>query len=233
MHASMGLIGVRLGMDGWRRGPARASKLRFARAPLVLAMFISLMVITSSAAAQAATLDSSGLPNGRSFELVSPEQKNGNFAGDDISEPEQPFYSIAAADGESVLFGGSGPIGETQSGIDEYSVARRSTNGWSTSSALPRPEVTSLLRFTKDNVGWIYPSSDNTRFAFTILPPVKEDFPWSHEISARQRWLVLNRQCPYGSPRGRRVPRRGRSRRPRRNRSERGLRIAGRFHPSL
>jgi hypothetical protein len=88
-----------------------------------------------------------GLPDGRVYELVSPADDDGNEAGASSlapsstgSVPAYEHYSVASAEGDSVFFETTGPMGESSSAdILEY-VATRTSSGWKTRSALPRPE---------------------------------------------------------------------------------------------
>jgi hypothetical protein len=87
-----------------------------------------------------------GLPDGRVYEQVSPTDKYGNEAGAGTNPTAFNLgailhYSIAAPDGNAVLFEGTGPMGESSAGYDGYFVARRTPSGWSTQSALPRAQI--------------------------------------------------------------------------------------------
>lgn len=85
----------------------------------------------------------SGLPDGRVYEQVSPPNKDGNQAGAGTDEQSngpgtgQERYALAAPDGDSVLFEGTGPMGETAAAYNTYFVATRSSGGWSTRSVMP------------------------------------------------------------------------------------------------
>ena len=87
-----------------------------------------------------------GLPDGRVYEQVSPADKNGNQAGAGTvtvgAPPGTKRYAVAAADGNSVLFEGTGPMGETDTGESQYFVATKNEEaaGWSTRAVLPRPQ---------------------------------------------------------------------------------------------
>jgi hypothetical protein len=79
---------------------------------------------------------SAGLPNGRVYEQVSPADKSGNTAGVVGGEPRSGY---ARADGNAVMFRGSGAMGASVSGVDTSFIAQRYTEGWATRSATPRP----------------------------------------------------------------------------------------------
>jgi hypothetical protein len=74
----------------------------------------------------------------RVYELVSPLEKNGSVAG--ASNQGEQIYTVAEADGDGVVFGGLGAVGETSSGLDLFTVARRGASGWGDRAAMPRGE---------------------------------------------------------------------------------------------
>jgi len=83
-----------------------------------------------------------GLPDGRVYEQVSPADKNGNEAGAGTSTQGErvtaaEHYALAAADGDSVLFETTGPMGETASAETEFFVAQHSSGGWKTHAVIP------------------------------------------------------------------------------------------------
>ncbi|MHB1538437.1 MAG: hypothetical protein ACYCUM_08600 [Solirubrobacteraceae bacterium] len=75
-----------------------------------------------------------GLPDGRVYEVVSPL----NTAATTGPERNLPPVMFAGAGGNEVAFFNTGPMGETQTGWDFWSVAHRTANGWHTRGALPR-----------------------------------------------------------------------------------------------
>jgi hypothetical protein len=85
-----------------------------------------------------------GLPDNRVYEQVSPTDKNGNNAGastnTEVLFGGLDHYALAAADGNGVLFEGSGPMGETAAGYNLYFEAQRSAAGWSTRAIMPRAQ---------------------------------------------------------------------------------------------
>jgi hypothetical protein len=81
-----------------------------------------------------------GLPDGRVYELVSPAQKNGNQAGATTSIFDTgglERYGLASPDGDSVLFEGTGPMGESPWAASLWFVATREGFGWHTRALLP------------------------------------------------------------------------------------------------
>jgi len=90
-----------------------------------------------------------GLPDGREYVQVSPADKNGNQAGGSTTTIDVGainHYGLASADGNAVLFEGTGPIGESPSGSNKWFVATKNVgaSGWSTRSLLPAEESRNL-----------------------------------------------------------------------------------------
>jgi hypothetical protein len=144
---------VRRGPLSWTQGHQSCRQL-FAATPLlagVMALLAALglvgAVMPSTAAAYATVASpptystASGLPDGRVYEQVSPTDKNGNEAGVGTNQHlgAKRHYALAAPDGNSVVFEGTGAMGEATAAYDEYFIAHRSADGWSTTSVLPRP----------------------------------------------------------------------------------------------
>jgi hypothetical protein len=79
------------------------------------------------------------LPDGRVYEQVSPANKNGNIAG--VNVGDEPQGAIAAADGNSVLYGASGAIGVAVGSplqIEPVVSRHYPGRGWETVAAKPR-----------------------------------------------------------------------------------------------
>jgi hypothetical protein len=83
-------------------------------------------------------LPGSSVGASRVYELVSPLEKNGSVAG--ANNEGKQAYTVAEADGDGVVFGGLGAVGETSSGLDLFTVARRGASGWGDRAAVPRGE---------------------------------------------------------------------------------------------
>jgi hypothetical protein len=95
-----------------------------------------------------------GLPDNRVYEQVSPTDKNGNNAGANTNVSlgyGTAHYALAAADGNGVLFEGSGAMGETAAGYNLFFEASKNVNGrecpdsggspgsrWCTRAIMPR-----------------------------------------------------------------------------------------------
>jgi hypothetical protein len=113
-----------------------------------------------------------GLPDGRVYEQVSPVDKNGNEAGAGTNHTNETVgaalhYSLAAPDGNAVLFEGTGPMGESTAGYDALFIAKRTSTGWTTRAALPREEIpTPPVGTLGVQPTWLDPSSDLTHLLF-------------------------------------------------------------------
>jgi hypothetical protein len=120
---------------------------------LLPALVLASLALPASASAYA-TLEAppifssaTGLPDGRVYEQVSPADKNGNEAGAGTNPQgvgAQDHYGLAAAGGDSVLFEGTGPMGESPWGASQYFVASKNQGsaGWSTRALLPAAQQT-------------------------------------------------------------------------------------------
>lgn len=143
-----------------------------------------------------------GLPDGRVYEQVSPTDKDGNEAGTGTNKTlayALSRYSLAAADGNSVLFEGSGAFGETAAGYNLYFVSERTAAGWKTRSTLPRaqkPTTGGTITIQPDRVD---PSADLSHVIFKsssglFAPPPYPACGYEHEGSEQ---LYLSGSDPF------------------------------------
>ncbi len=115
-----------------------------------------------------------GLPDGRVYEQVTPRNKYGN----EVGHPgfgSTPAFGNAAADGDSVLYPSDGALtaGAISGNSNVLYVSRRSSDGWTTRSAMP--EGIPGSKNLEENNGyfaqvphWLYPSADLSHLAFLI-----------------------------------------------------------------
>jgi hypothetical protein len=131
----------------------------------------------------------SGLPDGRVYEQVSSQKKNGNEAGIELqSGGLVPGYAVATPDGERVVFFQVGPSGETSSGTDLYSVATRNPQtGWQVSAALPPGFGSNASNFTGEEPKAFVPSADLSRFLFATTYSFQEENPDATESTGLYR----------------------------------------------
>jgi hypothetical protein len=113
-----------------------------------------------------------GLPDNRVYEQVSPANKNGNSAGAALAtfdNPGEEHYALAAPDGNSVLFEGTGPMGETATPLTQYFVASKNEGaaGWSTRALTPATQQAATEIGIADPPLWhIDPSADLSHVMF-------------------------------------------------------------------
>ena len=99
-----------------------------------------LALLAWTASAPAATvcptsgLGSGHLPDCRVYEQVSPFDKNAYEAGS--VGAENPGISFASPDGSRTFYGTSGAMGETEAGVQPYTMSTRGPDGWHARSAL-------------------------------------------------------------------------------------------------
>jgi hypothetical protein len=114
-----------------------------------------------------------GLPDGRAYEQVSPVDKNGNEAGagtnsNNVLDGAGYHDAVAALDGNAVLFEGTGAMGESTAGYDLWFVAKRTSAGWTTRSALPREDIPTPPEGTLSVLpGLVIPSADLSHIVFS------------------------------------------------------------------
>jgi len=122
-----------------------------------------------------------GLPDGRVYEQVSPANKNGNEAGVGTGRylGALSHYALAAADGNGVLFEGTGAMGEATAGYNLYFEAQRSAAGWRTRAIMPRTQQPTTEGTLFVEPFSVDPSSDLSHVVFaaehaTYAPPPDE-----------------------------------------------------------
>jgi hypothetical protein len=113
------------------------------------------------------------LPDGRVYEQVSPQIKNGFDAG---ALGGQAKYSVATADGNGVLYGTRGPMGIVHRGLQDFAVGRRGAEAWSAESALPAGSSDRIFALTYSAFS-VVPSSDLTKILFTAAGSFVPDNP--------------------------------------------------------
>jgi hypothetical protein len=128
------------------------------------------------------------LPDGRVYEQVSPPNKNGNVVNNPFDEQELTgSFGLAAESGNSVVFVGTGAMGNAFDGLIGEFVARRSATGWSTSSAVPRLlEPLNIIATEGPNV--VVPSLDFSSFLFGSFGLYVSTEPF-HESSSSNIFL--------------------------------------------
>ena len=157
-----------------------------------------------------------GLPDGRVYEEVSPPNKYSSNAGalhlhKTEENPEgQDFYwgeSVASADGNGMFFGGTGPMGESVSGLDSFFVAQRTSTGWSTRSALPRAlglegeggpgGLLDPVQYAPPQ--WVDPAADLSSVAFSSMSPYTPS-PYGIKDAAEFGYVYLAGSDPLAAP---------------------------------
>lgn len=98
-----------------------------------------------------------GLPDGRVYEMVSPANKPGSEAGSPIAGT--PPYIVAGPEGDEVAYSNSGPVGETSTGLDFFTIAKRSDTGWASRGAVPRGIGTQAVFLTNPDHGLSFAST--------------------------------------------------------------------------
>lgn len=120
-------------------------------AVVVVCSSCAILLSVSASAGAYATLapppqpsSSSGLPDGRVYEEVSPPNKHGYQAGAIGTNPETPALvgvngSVASPNGDAVSFSSAGPAAETDSsGLNLTFVAEKTLGGWVSRSTMAR-----------------------------------------------------------------------------------------------
>jgi hypothetical protein len=124
--------------------------------PTALVAALAAVVVT---VAMLPALAGAFLPDGRIYEQASPPYKNGNVVSGGT-------FGLASADGNAVMYIGSGAMGAAySSNINEFD-SHRTPYGWTTVSAIPRQQ--SAMNFWS-GPQTVTPSNDFTRFLFASL----------------------------------------------------------------
>ena len=129
------------------------------------ALLATLVIAAAFAVLPTAALGS--LPDKRVYEQVSPANKNGNEAGLDAGEARTQ-YSIATPDGNTLLYGATGAVGEAAGSalLQQPVVARRTPGkGWASVAALPRQ--VGPWEFFVNRLSTLVPSKNLSYVAFT------------------------------------------------------------------
>jgi hypothetical protein len=87
--------------------------------------------------APAPVVGSSGLPDGRVYEEVSPPNKHGNAAAPPVNYEAPAMFAEAGGEGVAYTVNGAA-IGNTLSGLQRFIVAKRGAEGWVNAGAQPR-----------------------------------------------------------------------------------------------
>jgi hypothetical protein len=106
-----------------------------------------------------------GLPDGRGYELVTPVNKDGHYPRGGLEAFNGDVYGIATDNGEAVFYPTALAIGNTASGLQNFSVARRVNGAWTPDSPYLRPQEVDANR--APSAYW--PSSDLSMLAFSGL----------------------------------------------------------------
>ncbi len=157
-----------------------------------------------------------GLPDGRVYEEVSPSNKYSSNAGalhlhknEEYPEGHDYFWgeSVASADGNGMFFGGTGPMGESVSGLDSFFVAQRTSTGWSTRSALPRAlglegeggpgGLLDPVQYAPPQ--WVDPAADLSSVAFSSTSPYAPS-PYGIKDTAEFGYVYLAGSDPLAAP---------------------------------
>jgi hypothetical protein len=119
----------------------------------------------------------SGLADGRVYEQVSSQKKNGNEAGIELQPngSTAAAYAAAAGGGNRVVYSQPGPSGQTASGSDFISVSDRNPEkGWGVSATLPPAYLANGDVLGQVPLAFL-PSADLSRFLFVAAGPFVEE----------------------------------------------------------
>jgi hypothetical protein len=155
---------------------------------------------------------SSGLPDGRVYEEVSPANKHGYQAGATGPSEESPlgvkvFFSVASPDGDAVAFGSSGPAAETNaSGLSQTFVAERTVEGWKSRSTMARGlDQNEGLPVLFQTPNWLEYSPDLSHLAYAVASPDVQGAPTRSDANfyllgpnpfEQPKWLLQDAASP-------------------------------------
>ena len=107
------------------------------------------------------------LPDGRGYELVSPLNKNGHSprGGRATAQASAVIsaYGLASDDGQAVFYSTDLSIGNTATGMQEFSVSRRVNGSWTPDSPYLRPDIVNAFH----KPAAYLPSADLSEVAFS------------------------------------------------------------------
>jgi hypothetical protein len=164
------------------RDGAGASSRRTGRRLLMASVIAALTAVGLGLAIPA--ISAAALVDGRVYEQVSPANKNGNVVGNPANV-ETGSFGLASEAGDAVIFVGTGAMGGSYGGMIGEFVARRSTSGWQTSSAVPRQQGEIFLLGAPLT---LVPSLDFSRMLFGAFSPYTRQQPLN-EASAVNIYL--------------------------------------------
>ena len=182
------------------RTPARFIVRALLAVLICTGVMVAVGVVAPAGAGAYATLEgpptpssAPGLPDGRVYEQVSPADKNGNQAGAGTA----PFktgaknrYGLASPDGDSVLFEGTGPMGESPWADSLWFVATKNSgaSGWATRALVPRATREEDLLEGGKSLTYIDPSQD---LSHSMVEHSAGDLaPQANENCSNQLYLV-------------------------------------------
>lgn len=134
-----------------------------------------------------------GLPDGRTYEQVSPTNKHGYQAGASGLDPELDLiksgFSVASPDGDAVAYSSQGPAGETSvSGLSKNFVAERTPHGWTSRSTTARGEgLTEKVSLFIQEPTWRDYTPDLSHLAYAVIGA---DVPAAPSIGGGNYYLL-------------------------------------------
>jgi hypothetical protein len=113
------------------------------------------------------------LPDCRGYEQVTPADKTGNTpSGWFMSSPR---YGRASSGGDKVIYGVSGPLGETSRGHQQFAASQRTSTGWTTRNVVDGPDPSVAVTTLASNLNSPFLAADASRVMFssagTFGPP--------------------------------------------------------------